>query len=219
MRLQVERQQTILRRHSQAYLMRNVFPGVAMTLAAGLLLSGCGMFGGKETKLVCPATFIAPDTDKMAVFRPGGSTMSDVVYGVRISNLQSKCDRADKGIRVNTQIAFHIVSNDRSLRVGDFEYFVSIVDGYHNILTKKTYSMPFEFDARTHDMNKQDELFENLPLLDVGTGSNYAIVVGLQLTEAQLQFNRAAVRSPAVSVPPAVSVALPAQPTNSASTP
>lgn len=68
-------------------------------------------------------------------------------------------------------------------------------------------------------MNKQDEVFANLPLLDVGTANNYAIVIGLQLTEAQLQFNRAAARSPAVSVPPAVSVALPAQPKNSASTP
>jgi hypothetical protein len=199
--------------------MRNVFPGVAMILAAGLVLSGCGVFGGKETKLVCPATYIAPDTDKMAVFKPGGSTLNDVSYGVQISNLQSKCARADPGIRVDTHLAFHIVSNDRSLRVGAFEYFVSIVDGYHNILTKQTYVMPFEFDARMHDMNKQDELFENLPLRDVGTGNNYAIVVGLQLTEAQLEFNRAAVRAPAVSVPPAVSVALPAQPTNSASTP
>ena len=74
--------------------MRHVFPGVAVTLAAGLALSGCG--GGKQTKLVCPATFIAPDTDKVAVFKPGGSTISDVRYGVQISNLHSKCDRADK---------------------------------------------------------------------------------------------------------------------------
>jgi hypothetical protein len=200
--------------------MRYYFPGVAVTLAAGLVLSGCGMFGGgKETKLVCPATFIAPDTDKMAVFKPGGSAMSDVSYGVEISKFQSKCDRADKGISVDTQISFRLVSNDRSLRSGAFEYFVSIVDGYHNILAKKTYSVPFEFDARLHDMNKQDDVSENLPLLDVGTANNYAIVIGLQLTEAQLQFNRAAARSPAVSVPPAVSVALPVRPQNSASTP
>jgi hypothetical protein len=219
MRLQVERQQAILRRHAQADLMRYVFRGVAVTLAAGLVLSGCGMFGGKETKLVCPATFIAPDADKMAVFKPGGSTLSDVSYGVRITNLQSKCDRADKGIRVDTQISFRLVSNDKSLRAGAFEYFVSVVDGYHNILTKQTYGMPFEFDARMHDMDKKDELYENLPLRDVGSGSNYAIVIGLQLTEAQLQFNRAASHSPAVSIPPTVSVAVPAQPTNSASTP
>lgn len=200
--------------------MRYFFPGVAVTLAAGLLLSGCGMFGGgKETKLVCPATFIAPDTDKMAVFKPSGSTISDVSYGVQITKFQSKCERADRGISVDTQISFRLVSNDKSLGAGAFEYFVSIVDGYHNILAKKTYSVPFEFDARLHDMNKQDEVSENLPLLDVATANNYAIVIGLQLTEAQLQFNRAAARSPAVSVPPAVSVALPAQSTNSASTP
>jgi len=201
--------------------MRYVFPCVAAILAAALVLSGCSTFGlgRKQTKLVCPASFIAPDTDKMAVFKAGGSTIGDVRYGVQISNLQSKCERADKGLRVNTQVAFHVVSNDRSLRADAFEYFVSIVDGYHNILTKQIYSVPFEFDARMHDLNKQDEVFANLPLLDIGTANTYAIVVGLQLTEAQLQFNRAAARSPATPVRPGTSLAVPPQPRNSASTP
>jgi len=199
--------------------MRCAFPSVAVLLAAGLVLSGCSWIVGKPGKVVCPASFIAPDTDKLAVFKPGGSTMSDVRYGVQISYLQSKCTRADKGIHVNTQVSFRLVSNDKSLRADAFEYFVSIVDGYQNILIKKTYSVPFEFDARVHTLNKQDLVYSNLPLLDAGTANNYAIVVGLQLTEAQLQFNRSAARAPAVSVPPAPSVAVPAQPKSSASRP
>jgi hypothetical protein len=199
--------------------MRHISLGAASVVAGALLLAGCGWIGGKETKLVCPASFIAPDTDKVAVFRAGGSTFNDVSYGVQITDVQSRCDRADHGLAVDTKVAFHLVSNDRALRAGSFQYFVSVVDGNQNILTKKTYIVPFEFDARLRDMNKQDELVENLPLRDTGTGGNYAIVVGLQLTEAQLQFNRSAAHAPSISVAPTVSVALPPQQKNSASTP
>jgi hypothetical protein len=199
--------------------MRHALRDGVLVVVGALLLSGCGWFGGKETKLVCPASYIAPDTDKMAVFKPGGSTLGDVSYGVQIATLVSKCERADKGLSVDTRVAFHLVSNDKTLRAGNFQYFVSVVDGYQNILTKNTYTVPFEFDARVHDMNRQDELIENLPLRDAGTGGNYAIVVGLQLTEAQLKFNRAAAHTPSIAVPPTVSVALPPKPTNSAASP
>ncbi len=192
-----------------------------MIMAAAFELSGCGWFGGsKEAKLVCPPTFTAPDADKMAVFNAGGTALNDVRYGVEIADIASKCDRADKGLTVDTKVSFRVVSNDKTLRTGSFQYFVSVADGYKNILTKRTYTVPFEFDARMHDLTTHDELFENLPLRDVSTGGNYAVIVGLQLTEAQLQFNRAAARRPTIAVPPTVSVALPPQqPKNSASTP
>lgn len=200
-----------------------LFPiGAALVVAGALAVSGCGWFGGKETKLVCPASFIAPDTDKVAVFKPGGTTLNDVRYGVQIADVQSKCERGDRGIIVDTKVAFRLVSSDNSMRGGSFQYFVSVVDGNQNILTKKDYVVPFEFDARLHELTRKDELVEKLPLLDPGTGGNYAIVVGLQLTEAQLQFNRSAAHSPSVAVAPTVSVALPPRPapaTNSASTP
>lgn len=193
--------------------MRRIPFGATLFVAGAMLLSGCGLFGGKEAKLVCPASFVAPDTDKMAVFKPGGATLADVRYGVRITDVQSKCSRVDRGLAVDTKLSFRLVSNDKSLRGGSFQYFVSVVDGYQNILTKQTYTMPFEFDASLSNMNKQDELIENLPLRNANTGGNYAIVVGLQLTEAQLSFNRSAAPPSSVSVP-AASIALPAQPKN-----
>jgi hypothetical protein len=199
--------------------MRNL-AGTALVVATALLVAGCGMFGGtKEAKLVCPASFIAPDADKLAVFNPGGSSINDVRYGVMIDAVNSSCSRADHGLAVDTKVEFRLVTRDPSLRTGSFIYFVSVVDSNHEILTKRTYSVPFEFGIRLPALTKRDELIENLPLHDAGTGGAYAVVVGLQLTEAQLRFNRAATRSPAVAIPPAVSVALPPRPRNSASSP
>lgn len=194
--------------------------GKALVLATTLGVAGCGMFGGhKEAKLVCPASFVAPDADKIAVFKPGGASISDVRYGVLISSLSSSCSRADHGVLVDTKVEFRLVTQDPSMRTGSFVYFVSLIDGNHDILTKRTYSVPFEFGPRLQAMTKKDELVENLPLHDVSTSGSYAVVVGLQLTEAQLRFNRSAERSPAVSLPAGGSVALPPRPRNSAASP
>jgi hypothetical protein len=199
--------------------MRN-WVGTGLLVATALTVAGCGMFGGsKEAKLVCPVSFIAPDADKLAAFNPGGVTLSDVRYGVIIDAVNSRCSRADHGIIVDTKVEFRLVSRDPSLRNGNFVYFVSVVDSNHDILTKRTYTVPFEFGPRLQQLTKNDELIENLPLHDVGTGGSYAVVVGLQLTEAQLRFNRAAAHSPAVALPPAAPVALPPRPRNSASSP
>jgi hypothetical protein len=191
--------------------MRGTPSSAAILLVAGAFaLSGCswvgGWFGGGEKKLACPGTFVAPDTDKEAVFKPGGTTLRDVSYGVQVIGVKSGCQRGETGLVVNTKVNFRLVANDPKLRTGDFEYFVSIVDAQQNILTKQTYRMPFEFGPRLQAMTKQDELIENLPLKDANTGGNYAVVVGLQLTPAQLQFNRASTLSPNISLQPSVAV-------------
>lgn len=187
--------------------MRDPRFGAALLAAGMLALSGCGvMGGGKTAKLVCPASFLAPNADKQAVFKPGGTTLKDVRYGVEITSINSRCARAEKGITVDTKLQFELVANDPSVRSGSFEYFVSVVDAQRHILTKKTYAMPFEFDPRQRTMNKADELVETLPLINPATGGNYAIVAGLQLTHAQLEFNRAGNAPPKLSVPAHVSL-------------
>lgn len=184
----------------------------ALLLATALAVAGCGMFGSrKEAKLVCPVSVIAPDADKLAVFSPGGSGINDVRYGVMVNALSSRCSRTDHGLVVDTRVEFRLVAKDPTLRTGSFVYFVSVVDSNREILTKQTYAVPFEFGPREMALTRRDELISNLPLRNVSTGGAYAVVVGLQLTEAQLRFNRAAERSPGV--------ALPSRPRNSASSP
>jgi hypothetical protein len=187
----------------------------ALGLAVALAVSGCGWFGGGEVrqKVVCPGSYIAPDADKVAVLRPGATAtkMDDVLYAVRIDSISSKCERADKGLSVRTTLQFSLAANDPGVRAGNFHYFVSIVDGDQNILTKETYSLPFDFDPRRRQITTSDVLTEDLPLLNVTTGGSYAVVAGLEMTKEQLDFNRhglATNSSDAARAP----VSVPAQP-------
>ena len=175
-----------------------------LALSLALLASGCSLFGGggEGKAMVCPATFAAPDADKFATFRPGGAgTIADVRYGVKVQSVTSKCERADKGILVKTHVEFVLVAPDITVRTGQFSYFASVVDARQNILTKDTYTLPFEFDPHARQMTIEDDLIEQLPLRDVTTGGNYAIVIGLQLTQEQLDFNRRS-NAPAVNASP-----------------
>jgi len=177
----------------------------AFLVLGGLALSGCGWFGGSREaqRLVCPGSYVAPDADKLAVFRPNSDAKLDnVLYGVRLASISSRCERADKGLTVLSKVEFQLVANDGNVRNGSFVYFVSLVDAQQNILTKQAYNMPFEFDPRHRNLTLHEDFAEHLPLLNVSTGGNYAVVVGLQLTPDQLEFNRAGSHPPSLSVPP-----------------
>src|ERR1700679_3176346 len=89
--------------------------GSVFALSLALLASGCSLFGGGSTAkdMVCPATFKAPDADKFVVFRPGGATVADVRYAVKVQTAESKCERGDKSIIVKTHVEFLLVSPDQ----------------------------------------------------------------------------------------------------------
>jgi len=187
--------------------MRSRSFAVAGLLLSGLALAGCGFFGGgggREAKrLVCPGSYVAPDADKLAVFKPNSDAKLDnVLYGVRVAAITSRCERADQGLVVQSKIDFQLVANDANIRTGSFVYFVSLVDAQQNILAKQDYTLPFEFDPRHRNLTLHEDFVEHVPLIDVSTGGNYAVVVGLQLTAEQLAFNRAGSRPPSLSVQP-----------------
>jgi hypothetical protein len=166
----------------------------AAALAAAVLgLAGCSWFGGDsdKDKLVCPTAFVAPDLDVYRVFRPGGgTTVADIQFGVRVMTVKATCKQASDGITVDTAITFIAARNDPALQQSDFTYFVAVADGKRNILTKRTFSLRVVFEGRQKEMRMGDTIVEHLPLRKVSAGGAYGIVVGLQLSQQELEFNR-----------------------------
>ena len=76
------------------------------------------------------------------------------------------------------------------MKRGDFAYFVAVADAQRNILTKKEYKVSVEFSPRLKQINVSDQVAVGLPLHDLSNGGKYLIIVGLQLTPEQLDFNR-----------------------------
>ena len=161
-------------------------------LAVVPALQGCSS-GGNEVrgKLSCPATFVAPSLDAYRQFRPSGTTKpEDIQFGVRLTSVRSTCHAEEEGIRVDTRMVFQAVRNDPDFRQGDFTYFVAIADAKQTILSKRIFALRVDFEPRQQQMRIIDEITERLPVRDLTTGRNYAVIVGLQLSKQQLDLNR-----------------------------
>ncbi len=167
--------------------------GVLLPSFLCLAAAACSGGGGKPVgKLSCPATFAAPSLDRYTVFRAGGGTTTDdIVFGVKLATVKSSCKGEEGGgMRVTTALTFVIVRNDPELRQSDFAYFVAIADGQQHILAKQNFALRVDFAPRQKQMRVVEEITEHLPVSDVSTGGNYAVIIGLQPSQQQFDVDR-----------------------------
>lgn len=180
----------------------------------GALMLGLAACGGTKSvgKLACPTPLIAPDLDAAADLRPGGSGPGDVRFGVKLTSVNSNCSTEKVGLSADVRIVFVVARADPKLLRADFAYFVAVADAQRNILTKKEYNVSVEFSPRLKQLNVSDQVTVGLPLHDLSNGGKYLIIVGLQLTPEQREFNRkqeqgqepaAPSQAPASQAPPA----------------
>ena len=167
------------------FLRRAAVPGM---LAIGM--AGC--FGSTEStgKLVCPTPLIAPDLDAAAQLRSGGSSPDDIRFGVKVMSVNTNCRTEKIGLTADTRIGFVAARNDPTLTHGEFAYFVAVADAQRNVLNKKEYTVSVEFAPRQNRLQVSDQVVIGLPVRDLSAGGKYLIIVGLQLSPEQLEFNR-----------------------------
>ena len=193
MRLQADAQPAVLRRLAQFGLMRGVF-GVALVALLAVSLAACsGKRGAEVNKLNCPAAFIAPGLDAYTVYRPGvapSNKAEDVAFGVKLSAINARCTNEPQGVRVTTLLTFIAVRSDDTVKHGEFTYFVAIADPQQQIIAKQNFALRVDFAEKQKVMRVYDDISEHLPLKNVSLGSNYSVVVGLQVSKQQLDLNR-----------------------------
>lgn len=194
MRLQGERRQAFLRRLAQPLVMRSSLGRAATAGALALFAAGCSLLGGGDSskKLVCPKAVIAPNLDSYAQYRPySGGGPDDVQFSVKITSANAACVISDQGgLSIDTQVTFQAMRRDPQLSRADFTYFVALTDAQQNILAKQPFSLRVEFDPRQTQIRLADVINERLPLRDVANAGNYTVIVGLQVTQQQLDLNR-----------------------------
>jgi hypothetical protein len=168
------------------FLRRAAVPGV-------LVLGVAGCFGTTTEstgKLVCPTPLIAPDLDAAAQLRAGGSGPDDIRFGVKVLSINTNCRTEKVGLTADTRISFLAARSDPTLTHGEFGYFVAVTDAERNILSKKEYTVSVEFAPRQNRLRVSDQLAIGLPVRDLSAGGKYLIIVGLQLSPEQIEFNR-----------------------------
>jgi hypothetical protein len=164
---------------------------VTFAILSALLLSGCQ---SDAQKGLCPTAAVLAPTSALTVFRENApADPSGVLYTVWMNNVKTGCD-FDKDNR-STVSRVHIVfsaeraptSAEATYRV---PYFVSVTHAGDRILTKKMYLANVSFAAGAANANFEQSVdsIEIKPERGAKMGE-YQILVGLQLTKAQLDYN------------------------------
>lgn len=164
--------------------------GLGALLFAGL--AGCGLFSSPAEQFDCPATAAVADATTLSKFLDGpGRDLTDVRYQVRLVDVLNKCSYDRTGVTVEMLVAFALelgpANPDRN---ASFPFFVAITDPSNEIIAKRIFTSSLAFPSNVGYVEHREELRQRIPLPKGGGASDYQVIVGLQLTEDELEYNR-----------------------------
>lgn len=163
-------------------------------------LSGCA--GSDDTaSRPCPDITVLGDAATMTRFAPGaGQDLTDVAFEARITDVLSRCeysgDREDRDLAVLVALTPVVTASRGPANTGEsatLDYFVSVVDQDKTVLNKQQFSMTIAFPENRSRVVVRDEdplVTVQIPLQTEGSAGAYRLYVGLQLSEAELEYNR-----------------------------
>jgi hypothetical protein len=167
--------------------------------ALAMLVAGCsdayrsvtGVFKKKQ-EFVCPRGAIVKDASRLTTFRPGpGRDITDIKFEARLPRLLIGCKYDDKGVEVQTSVTIIGARGpaDTTHRA-QVRYFVAVLNPRNQVIGKKEFSTQLEFPINIDRGAVSEELVERIPVGRDVSASGYTVVVGFQLTRAELQYNR-----------------------------
>ncbi|MGE5539893.1 MAG: hypothetical protein ACM30I_14845 [Gemmatimonas sp.] len=171
-------------------------PSRLLVLAVGAMalasLSGCGLFS-KTPQFDCPKVEIPKDLATMTRFRDGGGRdLTDVVFNAGVLDVQIACDYGSKGVDIQLNVVVGAERGPASrAATATIPYFIAIGDPQRNILAKEVFSATVEFQPNVPRAYATEETEERIPLPKGRSAEAYGIIVGLQLSPADLEYNRA----------------------------
>ncbi|MDF1791935.1 MAG: hypothetical protein P1U88_08495 [Thalassobaculaceae bacterium] len=160
-----------------------------LAATAALAVSACA---SKPEPKACPPAGAVAGVERMTSFRPGGGEdLTEVQFTARVDSVESVCQYDDDGVEVamNVRLVAERGPADTA-RQADLQYFVAIENGSGNFTAKKIYdvSMPFEGNRRRVGIVEEVDIMIPTP-----ADKNFAeirILIGLQITAEQVDFNR-----------------------------
>jgi hypothetical protein len=162
------------------------------------LLAGCSTYRsitsyiGSDKAIYCPDAAILANTASLPAFNPAAEgDPSGVIYMIAMTNVTTRCDydKSEKTADARLKISFRAQrppgGGETSYRV---PYYVAVTSG-GEIIDKKVYWLEFGFPA--HDVSADAEAVVDSTVVKFGkekTAYDYHLLVGFQLTKAQLEY-------------------------------
>lgn len=155
--------------------------------------AACGMLKS-DPPPPCPRAAIVGDVSQLTKFRQGqGRDLTDIEYAAEIRDFGGSCEYRDKNRVVSVVTTINVVAElgpAAKVRRVSVPYFVAIIDGDNNILAKSTFDAAIDFPDGQRKAGVSEETEQRIPLPPSVRGADYEVLIGLQLTPDQVDFNR-----------------------------
>ena len=154
------------------------------------LTFGC-MSSSNETAY-CPQVGIVSDLDRLTEIetRDIGST-ANILFDSRIQRLGGACKMSGGGVTVSTVFElFSKLSGYDTPADVHLAYLVATVDPNGRILAKEVYQTKIAYSDGMETVRKKEEVVVFIPSRVKTNLRGYKILIGFELTESQLQYNK-----------------------------
>lgn len=173
--------------------------GRLVLLSAGLALGGCDSLSKAlgfsddsplEIGPTCPRVAVGDDVDYVARFDGKGSSKQNLLYAVKMDVPNGVCFLNEDSIDVEMSVPIRVqrgpAMEDREINFG---YWVAIARTDKTILARESYQAGAEL--KQNEVGQIiDEFDQTIPIKPGENGNNFVIIVGLELTEEELDYNR-----------------------------
>ncbi len=145
----------------------------------------------------CPQLKILGELSGISQFsNPKTPKMDELISSAKFSALDATCSVAPNSVTLEISLDFDGTLGPVGMKNGGSEanytypYFLSVITPGGQILSKDVFALSMIYDSGSIQMHKQDRLRQTIPLMPGQNASDFQIVVGFQLSEDELNYNR-----------------------------
>ncbi|WP_019959781.1 hypothetical protein [Woodsholea maritima] len=175
----------------------------ALLTIAGLALSGCSTVGDaldtpEQNAGPCPNALSLYDAHRVVEFQGEAVAYDNVGYTGEILNVGSLCRYVGSDPIVNNmQIRFAFGRGPAAEGMTHtYHYFVAVTRTDLAVIERQTFPIEVRFEPGQNRVERV-ESFDNIVIpraTETTSGANFEILVGFELSEEQLEFNRSGQR-------------------------
>ena len=164
-------------------------------LLALLALATAGVLAACETAPAvtrCPELRLLGDAESITRFRGDGQDITDVLLEAEFTRSRGECTVNDETIELTVVIEILARRGPASQEtIGQFSYFVAVVDRDRNILQRAALRGAVDFSGNRSRVPYIKDIDISIPLPAADQRANsYTILFGFEMTPAELEYNR-----------------------------
>ena len=157
-----------------------------------IICLGFGCASPSNEMAYCPKVGVISDLDRVTEIEVAASqSKSNILLSSKIQGLRTKCTAGADGITIS--IVFDLFSKLSRYNIPtnvDLRYLIATVNPNDQILAKQVYKTTVSFMDGIQITRNTQEVEVFIPSLGDVNFRNHKVLVGFELTEAQLQYNR-----------------------------